>query len=159
MTWEHHLVSCLFLFAVGAAAGSFANVCLHRIPLGLNVLRPRSCCPGCLTPIAARDNIPIVGWLLLRGRCRRCGSSISAMYPLIEMLFGLFLVAGYLTELICSAGDPLDRGLPVLASRILGYLAVLASVVLLYAFRGTRDTRGTSSPGCDGLRAAPREIP
>jgi len=67
--------SAIFLF--GLAFGSFLNVCIHRLPLGLSVVTPRSACPGCKRPIAFYDNLPVVSWLLLRGRCRNCQSRIS----------------------------------------------------------------------------------
>ncbi len=71
---------------LGAAIGSFMNVCVHRLPHGESVVRPRSHCPACGTDIPARDNIPILSWLLLRGRCRGCGERISLRYPLVELV-------------------------------------------------------------------------
>ena len=71
---------------LGAAIGSFMNVCVHRLPHGESVVRPRSHCPSCGTDIPARDNIPILSWLLLRGRCRGCGERISLRYPLVELV-------------------------------------------------------------------------
>ncbi len=70
---------------LGAAIGSFLNVCVYRWPAELSVLRPRSQCPNCGKPIAWYDNIPIFGYLALRGRCRNCGVSISAQYPAVEL--------------------------------------------------------------------------
>src|SRR3954468_19642031 len=78
----------------GLVIGSFLNVVIWRVPRGESVVRPPSHCPGCDRPIAPRDNIPLVSWLLLRGRCRNCGTRISARYPLVELatgvLFGAF---------------------------------------------------------------------
>ncbi len=71
---------------LGAAIGSFMNVCVHRLPHGESVVRPRSHCPSCGIDIPARDNIPILSWLLLRGRCRGCGERISLRYPLVELV-------------------------------------------------------------------------
>jgi len=68
----------------GLLIGSFLNVVAYRVPAGLSVVAPASACPGCRTAISARDNIPVVSWLLLRGACRHCGMSISARYPLVE---------------------------------------------------------------------------
>jgi leader peptidase (prepilin peptidase)/N-methyltransferase len=79
--------------AVGLLIGSFLNVVIHRVPRGESVVSPRSRCPGCGTEIAARDNIPVVSWLLLRGRCRHCGEPISARYPLVELLTGALFAA------------------------------------------------------------------
>jgi leader peptidase (prepilin peptidase) / N-methyltransferase len=80
------VVAGLLLGLLGLAVGSFLNVVVYRVPLGLSIVRPGSACPGCHTPIAARDNIPVLSWLLLRGRCRTCGTRISARYPLVELL-------------------------------------------------------------------------
>lgn len=70
---------------VGACVGSFLNVCIARWPEGRSVLRPRSHCPACAAPIAPYDNVPILSYLWLRGRCRRCGVPISPQYPLVEL--------------------------------------------------------------------------
>jgi leader peptidase (prepilin peptidase)/N-methyltransferase len=78
-------VFIIYLTLVGAALGSFLNVCLYRWPAGESVIRPRSRCPGCGKGIAWYDNVPIVGWLVLRGRCRSCGIPISIQYPLVEL--------------------------------------------------------------------------
>jgi leader peptidase (prepilin peptidase)/N-methyltransferase len=77
------VVLCTLL---GLAVGSFLNVVIYRVPRGKSVVRPRSACPTCGTPIAERDNIPVVSWLLLRGRCRHCHAAISARYPIVEAL-------------------------------------------------------------------------
>jgi leader peptidase (prepilin peptidase) / N-methyltransferase len=78
---------------LGLLIGSFLNVVIHRVPLGESVVHPRSRCPGCGTELAARDNVPVVSWLLLRGRCRTCGEPISARYPLVELITGLLFAA------------------------------------------------------------------
>ncbi len=82
----------LFTFCFGAVVGSFLNVCIWRLPAGESIVRPRSRCPGCSTPIRSFDNIPIISYLLLRGRCRSCGRAISPRYPLVELLMGTLLV-------------------------------------------------------------------
>ncbi|MGD8278755.1 MAG: prepilin peptidase [Gemmatimonadota bacterium] len=79
--------------AVGAAVGSFLNVCIYRLPVGGSLLSPPSTCPACQTRIAWYDNVPIVGWLVLRGRCRACGARISIQYPLVELTVALLWVA------------------------------------------------------------------
>jgi leader peptidase (prepilin peptidase)/N-methyltransferase len=78
------LAGCL-----GAAFGSFLNVVIWRLPRGESVVTPRSSCPGCGTPIRARDNVPVLSWAVLRGHCRDCGAAISARYPLVEALTAL----------------------------------------------------------------------
>lgn len=70
---------------LGLAIGSFLNVVIHRLPAKESVVRPRSRCPECGTELASRDNIPVVSWLLLRGRCRSCAKPISPRYPLVEL--------------------------------------------------------------------------
>ncbi len=79
-------------FVFGLVFGSFLNVCIYRMPRGLSVVAPRSACPTCKTPIAAYDNIPVVSWLVLRGRCRHCHTAISPRYLGVELLTG-FLFA------------------------------------------------------------------
>jgi leader peptidase (prepilin peptidase)/N-methyltransferase len=74
---------------VGLAIGSFLNVVVWRVPRGESVVSPPSACPACGTPISARDNVPVLGWLLLRGRARCCGAPISVRYPLVEGFTGL----------------------------------------------------------------------
>ncbi len=86
-----------FFFLFGIVLGSFLNVCITRIPEGLSIVRPGSRCPRCETPIRPYDNVPILGWIWLRGKCRSCGSPISPMYPLVELLTGLLFVACYLS--------------------------------------------------------------
>lgn len=73
-------------FVFGAVVGSFLNVCIHRLPLGQSIVRPRSHCPACRRAIAPYDNIPLISYLLLRGRCRHCKTAISPVYPAVELL-------------------------------------------------------------------------
>jgi leader peptidase (prepilin peptidase)/N-methyltransferase len=80
-------------FIIGLAVGSFMTVVVARVPEKESVLRPRSRCPACGTEIANRDNVPVLGWLLLRGRCRACGNRISVVYPIVEISTAI-LVAG-----------------------------------------------------------------
>jgi len=78
---------------LGLVVGSFANVCIHRLPLGQSVVRPPSRCPACGTLIKAYDNLPVLGFLLLRGRCRACRAPISWRYPAVEAANGLLWLA------------------------------------------------------------------
>lgn len=84
MTPEHLLWAAVLY--LGASIGSFLNVVIHRVPLGESVVKPRSRCPSCAETIAWYDNLPVLSWVLLRGRCRRCGAGISARYPFIELI-------------------------------------------------------------------------
>jgi leader peptidase (prepilin peptidase) / N-methyltransferase len=78
---------------LGLAVGSFLNVVIHRVPRGESLLRPGSHCPQCLEPVRPRHNLPVLGWLILRGRCAACRGRISARYPLVEVGTGLLFVA------------------------------------------------------------------
>jgi leader peptidase (prepilin peptidase)/N-methyltransferase len=84
------------IFLLGLVIGSFLNVCILRIPREESVVLPASHCPACNTPIKPYDNIPVVSWLLLRGRCRKCRARISPQYPLIELLTGLLFLGCYM---------------------------------------------------------------
>ena len=87
------LASSIFLF--GLAFGSFLNVCIYRLPLGLSVVSPRSACPKCKQPIAFYDNIPVLSWVILGGRCRNCKTRISPRYWMIELLTALLFLGCY----------------------------------------------------------------
>jgi len=82
-------------FAFGLIFGSFLNVCIYRLPRGLSVVRPGSACPQCSSFIRPYDNIPVLSWLLLRGRCRKCGAHISVRYLIVEVLTGVIFWACY----------------------------------------------------------------
>lgn len=86
-------VSVAWAFVTGCMAGSFLNVVAHRVPRGETVVFGRSRCPACGATIRARDNVPLFGWMLLRGRCRDCGTAISMRYPLIEAGCGCLAAA------------------------------------------------------------------
>ncbi|MBI2236926.1 MAG: prepilin peptidase, partial [Actinobacteria bacterium] len=81
----------------GLAFGSFLTVAIDRVPKGESVVAPRSRCPACGTQIRAVDNVPLVSWILLRGRCRACREPISAVYPIVEGVTALLFVAATLT--------------------------------------------------------------
>jgi leader peptidase (prepilin peptidase)/N-methyltransferase len=86
-----YIVFLALLF--GLTIGSFLNVVVYRLPRGLSLSSPPSACPSCGHPIRWRDNVPVLSWLLLRGRCRDCGNSVSIRYPLIEAATGLAFAA------------------------------------------------------------------
>lgn len=96
LTLDLLLTFLLPTFVVGASIGSFLNVCISRWPANLSVVRPRSRCPNCERPIAWSENIPVFGWLLLRGKCRGCALPISVQYPVVELL----VAAGWVTAVL-----------------------------------------------------------
>lgn len=91
------LPASIVVFVLGASVGSFLNVVVYRLPAGLSLLYPPSRCPQCLHPLHVRENVPIVGWLWLRGRCHHCHTSISPRYPLVEALTSLLFVLVFWT--------------------------------------------------------------
>ena len=86
-------VLAVFVGVLGLAVGSFLNVVVYRVPLGRSVIRPASACPRCGAAIRPRDNVPVLSWLLLRGKCRDCAAPISGRYPLVEGLTASLFVA------------------------------------------------------------------
>jgi leader peptidase (prepilin peptidase)/N-methyltransferase len=83
----------VFVFVLGAIIGSFLNVCIYRIPRDASIVRPGSRCPACAVPILYYDNIPLISYMALLGRCRKCGATIAIRYPLVELITaGLFVV-------------------------------------------------------------------
>lgn len=110
-------ITLFFSFVFGTIVGSFLNVCIHRLPQGQSIIIPSSHCPHCKTPIPFYDNIPLVSFILLRGKCRACHAPISFRYPLVEFLMGLFSVI-----LLLRYG---------IASLYLVYLAFFASLTLV----------------------------
>jgi leader peptidase (prepilin peptidase)/N-methyltransferase len=101
----------------GAAIGSFLNVVIYRLPRGESLVSPGSRCPGCGVAVAAYDNVPVISWIALHGRCRSCGESISARYPVIELLTATAFVA-----------VALARGLEPELVALLPFTAVLIAV-------------------------------
>jgi leader peptidase (prepilin peptidase) / N-methyltransferase len=134
---------------LGALIGSFLNVVIHRLPRDESLLHPRSRCPECGTQIAGYDNLPVVSWLLLRGRCRHCGARISPRYPAVELITAvafaavvavrgldeqLLLWLPFAAALIALAGIDLDHKL--LPNRIVYPLAVWGAIATLLVDRG-----------------------
>jgi leader peptidase (prepilin peptidase)/N-methyltransferase len=90
------IVAPVFATAMGLIIGSFLNVCIHRLPLGESIVWPPSRCPHCRMVLKPYDNIPVVSYAILRGRCRGCGSPISAQYPVVELVTASMFLASYL---------------------------------------------------------------
>lgn len=102
--WTPHLMGLAFAFALGACVGSFINVVAWRMPLGMSITHPPSRCPVCGRRLRTRENLPIVGWLLAKGRCKSCGVGISLQYPVIELLVALLFALVYA---MCFVAEPL----------------------------------------------------
>jgi leader peptidase (prepilin peptidase)/N-methyltransferase len=129
---------------LGALIGSFLNVVIHRLPLGESLVTPGSHCPGCDAPVRSFDNVPVLSWLVLGGRCRSCGAPISVRYPAVELLTaatfaavvavrgfddGLWLELPFVACLIALAGIDLDHKL--LPNKIVYPMAAYGLVVSL----------------------------
>jgi len=117
-----------FLFAMGACVGSFLNVVIYRLPRDLSIVHPGSACPTCKTPIAFYDNIPLLSWLLLLGKCRKCKARISPRYFVIELLTALLFVALYLVYFQSN----LRRGTGNFFEN--GFILYIVQVIMLAAF-------------------------
>jgi leader peptidase (prepilin peptidase) / N-methyltransferase len=89
---DEALIRAIVALPFGLAVGSFMTVAVHRLPKGESFVHPRSRCPACGAEISARDNVPVLSWLLLRGRCRRCGERISIVYPVLELVTAALVV-------------------------------------------------------------------
>ena len=92
----------VWLIVVGAAVGSFLNVVVYRLPLGISLVHPPSHCPKCGKRIPWYDNVPVLGWIMLRGRCRQCHNPISARYPMVEAITAAMFGAVAVVEMHSS---------------------------------------------------------
>ena len=130
---------------LGLIIGSFLNVVIYRVPQHLSLVSPNSFCPACSKPILRRDNVPVLSWLLLKGRCRSCGAGISARYPLVEILCaGLFAGAAarvgfngelpalliLLSALLALASIDLDQ---LILPKVIVYVTLAGLIVALVA--------------------------
>jgi leader peptidase (prepilin peptidase) / N-methyltransferase len=91
----NHLTE-VFIFIFGLCIGSFLNVCIYRLPESKSIVHPRSMCPNCGAPIRFYDNIPILSYIALKGKCRHCSASIALRYPIVELISGVFALGVYL---------------------------------------------------------------
>ncbi|MGQ0548858.1 MAG: prepilin peptidase [Armatimonadota bacterium] len=110
----------IILAALGAILGSFANVLIHRLPRGESIVFPGSRCPHCGSPIRPWDNLPLVSFILLRGRCRRCGATIAWRYPLVEFI---------MATLVLAVGLRFRELVPFLSALILVFLLVVITFI------------------------------
>lgn len=113
----------------GLLWGSFANVVIHRVPAGESVVRPRSRCPQCDTPISGYDNIPVLSYLMLRGKCRHCQHPIPVRYPIVELMSGVLCFALYmrLVYVPLIAGEGAN-----IVGWLLAYAVAMALLVITY---------------------------
>src|SRR5687768_7161615 len=127
-----HVAFSLLFFALGASVGSFLNVVVWRLPRGKSLVSPPSHCPACGHRLSMlKDNIPVLGWLILRGRCRYCSQPISFRYPAVELFTGLMFVFYYLMFFVAHASPcaPLLRaGEPDIFGRIPMESALMRSI-------------------------------
>jgi leader peptidase (prepilin peptidase) / N-methyltransferase len=154
-----------FAFLGGLAAGSFVSVVAHRVPRRLSIVGPRSQCPDCDAQIAAYDNLPLISWLLLRGRCRSCGSRISVRYPAIELCLGLAFVAtvlvlwdqpeqlvlGLVFVATLAAVAVTDLEQRIIPNRILFVSAVIGTAIVAVADPSSLPERGIAALAAGGL--------
>jgi leader peptidase (prepilin peptidase)/N-methyltransferase len=152
-------------FLGGLIVGSFVTVVAHRVPRGESIVGPRSRCTGCGAQIAAYDNVPVVSWLLLRGRARCCGASISARYPLTELTLGVLYAATvlvlwgdggeiaiglvFVTTLLAVTLTDLERR--IIPNKILVVAAALAVVLAATTDLGSMPERLAAGAAAGGL--------
>jgi leader peptidase (prepilin peptidase)/N-methyltransferase len=122
------ITSLVFLFLIGSCVGSFLNVVVHRLPLGLSLVNPPSRCPKCERRLAWYDNIPVLGWIKLGGKCRWCHQPISPRYPIFEALTGLLFVAYAVAVFVFGYGPCVAHGGPIVSDVGLPLPAPLANV-------------------------------
>jgi leader peptidase (prepilin peptidase)/N-methyltransferase len=154
-----------FAFLGGLLAGSFVTVVAHRVPRGESIVGPRSRCPACGVQVAAYDNVPVVSWLVLRGRARCCGAAISSRYPLTELTLGVLyaltvlvlwddpgevaLGLVFVTTLTAITLTDLERR--IIPNRILIVAAVLGAAIVAATDPGSLPERAIAAAGAGGL--------
>ena len=125
------LILVTLVGVAGLAIGSFLNVVVYRVPAGMSVVRPRSACPNCGHEITARDNIPVLSWLLLGGKCRSCAEPISKRYPLVELAgaAAFVLVAIWAAPTLSAAMDVTAAVLRLVAFLYLAAISVALAII------------------------------
>lgn len=158
----------IFLFLIGLLIGSFLTVVAHRLPLGESIVGGRSRCPSCGAQIAAYDNVPVVSWLVLRGRARCCGAPISPRYPLTELAVGLLYAAtalilwdepgeaalglAFVTMLVAVTLTDLERR--IIPNKVLLAGAIAAVAIAAIADPGSLPERAIAAVAAGGLLLA-----
>jgi leader peptidase (prepilin peptidase) / N-methyltransferase len=123
----------ILVAVLGLAIGSFLNVVAYRVPLGLSVVRPASACPGCGVTIEPRDNVPVLSWLVLKGKCRNCAEPISARYIVVEALTAVLFLAVAITFLPAALGAPTLNSVVSAVLVLIAFLYLAAISVVLTA--------------------------
>ena len=157
--------AAVFALLGGLMAGSFVTVIAHRVPRGESIVGPRSRCPGCGAQIAAYDNVPVLSWVLLRGRARCCGQRIPARYPLTELSLGVLYAATvlvlwgdggevalglvFVTMLVAITLTDLERR--VIPNRILAVSALIAVAIVAIADPGSIPERAIAGAAAGAL--------
>lgn len=135
--WAMSAITGSCFLVVGACVGSFLNVVVHRWPRRLSLSHPPSRCPSCETAIESRDNLPVIGWLRLRGRCRACQGPISIRYPLVESFVGALFVGLLIVELLSGGGNLPLRPINTYAGVVWILWYTKWDLVAIYAFHLT----------------------
>jgi leader peptidase (prepilin peptidase)/N-methyltransferase len=152
-------------FLGGLIAGSFVTVVAHRVPRSESIVGPRSRCPACGVQIAAYDNVPVVSWVVLRGRARCCGEPISARYPLTELALGVLYAAtvlvlwdepwevalGLVFVTVLTAVTLTDLELRIIPNKILIAAAILAVAIVAAGDPGSLPERAIAAAAAGGL--------
>jgi leader peptidase (prepilin peptidase)/N-methyltransferase len=125
------ILLALFVGIFGLAVGSFLNVVIHRVPAGRSIVAPASACPTCGSSIRAHDNVPVLSWLVLRGKCRDCAERISVRYPLVELGPGVFFAAVALLFAPAILEAPSIRGMISAMLVLVAFLYFAAITVAL----------------------------
>ena len=145
-----------FLGVLGLLIGSFLNVVVYRVPAGLSLVSPGSACPACSHPVRPRDNVPVVSWLLLRGRCRDCDVPISARYPMVELATGLLFA---LTGWRFGASPYTAAALVVMAAGVALFMIDLDHLRLPFAVTGAAAVGTVLALVVDTVVRGPGAIP
>jgi leader peptidase (prepilin peptidase)/N-methyltransferase len=134
-------ILAIWVFIVGSAIGSFLNVVIYRMPRGMSLSKPGSHCPKCERPIRWYDNLPIAGWLVLRGKCRDCQAAISPRYPLVELAIAvLFVATAYFDVYRPTSEAALLQGANVDSAPLEAHLGLRLLALFAHAWTGCTAT-------------------
>ena len=138
-----------FVFTLGLIIGSFLNVCIWRLPRGESIIRPGSHCPACSSALGARDLVPVLSWIFLRGKCRICGAKISWRYPAVELCTGTLFLGGFLRfglEWELAAALVFTAFLVAIAFIDIDHQIILDGMLMLFGVSGVAFRLGLGTP-------------